>query len=172
MAGNARKKSTGGNKKRNNKQKKNLRHEFQGILLIAVGVILLACLIMGDSAVVPRYINMALLGCFGLLAYIIPVLFAIFGVFRIILKKITVHKGNYSFCVKPYRLYSLPVCSAIYRAGLFSGAGQMLSGRCCPQRQYGPFYRNIYISAYSVFGPSAYHDSYACRRSRYSYSAF
>ncbi len=94
MAGNAKKKSTGGNKKRNNKQKKNLRHEFQGILLIAVGVILLACLIMGDSAVVPRYINMALLGCFGLLAYIIPVLFAIFGVFRIILKKITVHKGK------------------------------------------------------------------------------
>lgn len=94
MAGSAKKKTTGSNKKRTSKQKKNLKHEFQGVLLIAIGVILLACLIMGDSAVVPRYINMVLLGCFGLLAYVIPVLFAIFGVFRIILKKITIHKGK------------------------------------------------------------------------------
>ena len=90
MAGSAKKKNTAGNKKKGGKQKKNLRHEFQGVLLIAVGVILLACLIMGDSAVVPRYINMVLLGSFGLLAYVIPVLFAVFGVFRIILKKITI----------------------------------------------------------------------------------
>ena len=94
MAGSAKKKNTAGNKKKGGKQKKNLRHEFQGVLLIAVGVILLACLIMGDSAVVPRYINMVLLGSFGLLAYVIPVLFAVFGVFRIILKKITIHKGK------------------------------------------------------------------------------
>lgn len=117
MAGSAKKKNTAGNKKKGGKQKKNLRHEFQGVLLIAVGVILLACLIMGDSAVVPRYINMVLLGSFGLLAYVIPVLFAVFGVFRIILKKITIHKGKlastivfvlsligfiHCICVQPY----------------------------------------------------------------------
>lgn len=94
MAGSAKKKTAESNKKRNKKQNKNLKNEFQGVLLIAIGVILLACLIMGDSAVVPHYINMVLLGCFGLLAYIIPIIFAIFGVFRIILKKITVHKGK------------------------------------------------------------------------------
>ena len=63
MAGSAKKKNTAGNKKKGGKQKKNLRHEFQGVLLIAVGVILLACLIMGDSAVVPRYINMVRIAC-------------------------------------------------------------------------------------------------------------
>lgn len=93
---NTKKTATGSSarKKSPAKQKKNLKNEFQGVLLIALGVILLACLIMGDNAFVPKYINMALLGSFGLLAYIIPFIFAVFGVFRIILKKITIHKGK------------------------------------------------------------------------------
>lgn len=74
--------------------KKSLNNEVQGIILIALGLLLLVSLIMGQSAVVPKAVSGFLFGAFGLFAYVVPVMLIVWGVFRILLKKVTLHGGK------------------------------------------------------------------------------
>lgn len=94
----AKKKNTSARSKTRGKSrasaKKSLNNEVQGIVLIALGLLLLVSLIMGQSAVVPKAVSGFLFGAFGLFAYVVPILLIVWGVFRILLKKVTLHGGK------------------------------------------------------------------------------
>lgn len=108
--------------------KKSLNNEVQGIVLIALGLLLLVSLIMGQSAVVPKAISGFLFGAFGLFAYVVPVMLIVWGVFRILLKKVTLHGGKIASSIAfDFKRYRDP---ALHYDGCFSKSARLLGGHC------------------------------------------
>lgn len=78
----------------NNSEHKNLNNEIQGTIVVAIALLVFACLFIKNNAPLPGYIACVMFGAFGLGAYLIPIFVLVLGVCRIILKKLSFHIGK------------------------------------------------------------------------------
>lgn len=69
-------------------------YDITGLAFIALGVLIFIGIIPGEESGIKRIVNFVLTGVFGVGVYILPAIFAVLGVFLIMVKKPKIHPGK------------------------------------------------------------------------------